>query len=354
MILFGPSGSGKTTLAKICANILGSDFFQFDGTSLKVEEVRKVINRYKNTLLKPLIFIDEIHRLSKTQQEVLLIPLEKEELILIGATTENPYFSISGGLRSRIFIYEFKPLEKEELTLLLEKNVKKLGITITDEAKEHLLFVSNGDVREMYKLLKYALKLDKKITKDLLTDLGGSFVSEGVSSKDTHYDLISALIKSIRGSDVDASLYYLARLINSGERADFIARRLVILSSEDIGNANPNALTISTSALIVVSSIGFPEARIILSQAVIYLASSPKSNSSYKAINRALEYVKSSKTQEIPSHIKSNCKNYLYPHDFGGFVKQSYMQKEVKFYKTKKIGFEKTLDEWIKKIKSKD
>ncbi len=352
MVLFGPPATGKTTLAKICAKVIGSDFYIFDATSLKIDEVRKVLKEHKGSLITPVIFIDEIHRLSKTQQEVLLIPLEKKEFILIGATTENPLYSLTSGIRSRVMIYQFYHLKRDEIELLLDSAVKNAGLSIESDAKEFLLDI--GEIRKIVTLLQLSSKIDKNIDKKRLIELGGVITKEGVSSKDTHYDLISALIKSIRGSDIDASLYYLARLINSGERADYIARRLVILSSEDIGNANPNALTIATNTLTAVSTIGYPEARIILSQAVIYLASSPKSNSCYKAINQAIEYVKSNPFEEVPAHLKSNCKNYLYPHDFGGYIKQNYMQKEVEFYKTKKIGFEKTLDEWIRKIKNKD
>ncbi len=349
-IFFGPPGCGKTTLAKICAKLSNSSFYYLDATSLKVEEIRKILQKHKNTLLKPLIFIDEIHRLSKNQQEVLLLPMEKKECIIIGASTENPYYTLTSGIRSRVMLFEFKPLTNKELESLVELAQKRVNFSISDEAKEFLINSSSGDARALLNLLEFALSVEKDISLKTLKLLRNKPVSEGVNSKDTHYDIISAMIKSIRGSDVDAALYYLARAIEAGERADFIARRLVILSSEDIGNANPNALSLATNTLTAVSHIGYPESRIILSQCVIYLASSPKSNSCYKAINEAQKFVKQNPTLEIPSHIKQNCKEYLYPHDFNGYVKQKYMQKSVKFYKSRDIGFEKTLNEWLKKI----
>jgi len=186
---------------------------------------------------------------------------------------------------------------------------------------------------------------------ELLKELRETSMGDGVSSSQSHYDIISAMIKSIRGSDVDAALYYLARLIDGGESVEFICRRLVILASEDIGNANPNALNLASSTYLTTSKIGYPESRIILSQCVIYLASSPKSNSAYNAINSALEFVKTEQLLEIPKHLQDSHIGYKYPHDFGGFVKQKYLEKNLKFYETKKIGYEKTLDEWLEKIK---
>jgi len=351
MVFFGPPACGKTTLAKICAKYSNSSFYYLDATSLKVEEIRKILQKHKDSLLKPLIFIDEIHRLSKNQQEVLLLPMEKKECIIIGASTENPYYTLTSGIRSRMMLFEFEALKRNELEMIIDRAKEKFGFELEDAAKEYLLHSSGNDARSLLNLLEFALSVDKNITLDTLKSLRGLPPKEGVNSDDTHYDIISAMIKSIRGSDVDAALYYLARAIEAGEKADFIARRLVILSSEDIGNANPNALNVATNTLTAVSHIGFPESRIILSQCVIYLASSPKSNSCYKAINEAQKFVKESPTLKIPSNIKQNCKNYLYPNDFGGYVKQKYMQKSVKFYKSQGIGFEKNLNEWLKKIK---
>jgi len=348
---WGKSGSGKTTLAKIIANETKNPFFYMDGTSFKVDSLRKILKEYKNTLLKPVIFIDEIHRLSKTQQEVLLIPMEKKECILIGATTENPNYSLTMAMNSRMMNFKFKSLREGDLEELLERVKKRYDFKIDKEAKEYLILSSGGDARAMLNLLEYSLFISEKIDVKTLKSLRQEPLKEGMNSKENHYNYISAMIKSIRGSDIDASLYYLAKLIEGGERSDFIARRLVILSSEDIGNANPNALNLATNTLLSVKEIGSPEDRIILSQCVVYLASSPKSNSSYKAIKEAIRYAKNNIVHEVPAHLKDNSKEYLYPHDFGGYVKQKYMQNEVKFYKTKEIGFEKTLNEWINKIK---
>ncbi|MDL0089546.1 replication-associated recombination protein A [Campylobacter gastrosuis] len=353
-IFYGLAGCGKTSFARAVARAMSYDFYEFDGGNLKVDEFRKILNNYKNALNKPLFFIDEIHRLSKTQQEALLVPMENYAAIIIGASTENPFFTLSSGIRSRSMLFEFKPLNSadfEKLLLNVQKNVK---FSIEDDAKEYLFKSSGGDARSFLNLLEFALAIDTNITLENLKILRANAVSEGISSDDTHYELASALIKSLRGTDINASLYYLARLIEAGESADFIARRLVIFASEDVGNANPNALNLATNTLVSVGKIGFPEARIILSQCVVYLASSPKSNSSYEAINKAISYVKTEPKLEIPKYLINNSpekKFYKYPHDFGGFVGQKYLEKPLKFYESKQIGFEKTLDEWVDKIK---
>jgi len=349
---FGPPGTGKTTMAKIIANEMDAPFYILDATSLKVEQFRKIFTTHKGSLIKPVIFVDEVHRLSKTQQEVLLIPMENNEAIIIGASTENPYFSLTAGIRSRSMLFEFHSLSKDDLKKLIERVHNEVDFTIDDDAKDYLIDSSAGDSRALLNLLEFAIKVDNHVTFKNLKSLRPTMLKDGVSSDDTHYNLASALIKSIRGSDIDASLYYLARLIDGGENPEFIARRLVILSSEDIGNANPNALNLATSTMLAVSKIGYPESRIILSQCVIYLASSPKSNSSYIAINTVQNYLKEEQKLEVPNHLKSpNPTGYLYPHDFGGWVKQNYLEKDLTFYNTREIGFEKTLSDWIKKIK---
>ncbi|MDR1460589.1 MAG: replication-associated recombination protein A [Campylobacteraceae bacterium] len=354
-MFFGPPGTGKTTMARVVANILNSPFYELDATSLKVEEFRKIFAQYQNTLTKPIIFIDEVHRLSKTQQEVLLIPMENNTAIIIGASTENPYFSLTAGIRSRAMLFEFKQLEFKDLEEVLERVRKKLEFTIDKEAKSYLINSSAGDSRSLLNLLEYALHVSNSIDLKLLKNLRPHALKDGVSSDDTHYNLISAMIKSVRGSDIDAALYYLARLIDGGESPDFIARRLAILSSEDIGNANPNALGVAANTLLLVSKIGYPEARIILAQCVVYLASSPKSNSSYIAIGKAQKYVSEERALKVPEHLKSPLnKGYLYPHDFGGWVKQTYTQIPVSFYHSNGIGFEKTLLEWHEKIVGKN
>ncbi|MCD4757184.1 MAG: replication-associated recombination protein A [Arcobacteraceae bacterium] len=351
LFFYGKPGTGKTSLAKIIAKNSGYDFYNMNATSLKIDDLRTIFKRYENGLLKPLIFIDEVHRLTKTQQEVLLPVMENYDAIIIGASTENPFFTLTNGIRSRGFLYEFKPLNYQELENLTNKAIKELNITINQEATEYLIVSSSGDGRALLNLIDFASKVDKEITMELLKELRETSMGDGVSSSQSHYDIISAMIKSIRGSDVDGALYYLARLIDGGESVEFICRRLVILASEDIGNANPNALNLASSTYLTTSKIGYPESRIILSQCVIYLASSPKSNSAYNAINSALEFVKTEQLLEIPKHLQDTHIGYKYPHDFGGFVTQKYLEKDIKFYETKKIGYEKTLDEWLEKIK---
>ncbi|MBZ7964989.1 replication-associated recombination protein A [Campylobacter sp. 2457A] len=352
-LFYGVAGCGKTTFARAIAKDFGLDFYEFDGGNFKLEELRSILDRYKNSLYKPLIFIDEIHRLNKTQQEMLLIPMENYRCIIIGASTENPYFVLCSGIRSRSMLFEFKKLKAKDLEILLKKVQEKLSFDIDDEAKDFL--VKSADARSMLNLLEFALVLDpKNINLNNLKKLRNGVNSEGVSQKDTHYILASAMIKSLRGSDVDAALYYLARLIDAGESADFLARRLIIFASEDIGNADPNALNLATSALIAVKNIGYPEARIILSQCVVYLASALKSNSSYKAINKALDFVKNNEALDIPNYLNNNDperKNYLYPHDFGGWVEQKYLSKNLKFYESKGIGEEKKMLENLAKMK---
>ncbi len=353
LFFYGKPGTGKTTLAKIIAKRINTDFYQFNATTLKIDDLRVVFKRYENALLRPLIFIDEVHRLSKNQQEVLLPIMEEYKIIIIGASTENPYHTLTNAIRSRSFLFEFLPHSKEDLKILLHKALTLLeDVNMDEDATEYLLQSSIGDARAMLNLLDFAYKVNINISIEILKDLRQTSLKDGISSKDSHYDLASAMIKSIRGSDIDATLYYLARLIDGGENIDFITRRLVISASEDIGNANPNALNLAVSTQISAKQIGYPEARIILAQCAVYLASSPKSNSSYLAINQALQEIENGNIMAIPNHIKDNALGYKYPHDFGGWCSQKYLEKEIQYYKTKQIGFEKTLDEWVNKIKS--
>lgn len=354
LFFYGKPGTGKTTLAKIIAREINTDYYYFNATTIKIEDLRKVFDKYKGSLIKPLIFIDEVHRLSKNQQEVLLPIMENYDAIIIGASTENPFFTLTSAIRSRSFLYEFKPFTKNEMTKILNIVLNDVEIKINDEAIEYLIVSSSGDARAMLTLLNFAYKVSKDINLFLLKELRENVIGDGVSSSDTHYDLASAMIKSLRGSNIDAALYYMSRLINGGESVDFITRRLVIFASEDIGNANPNAFNIAVNTMIACNKIGYPESRIILSQCAIYLASSPKSNSSYKAVNKALEEIKSGKILEIPKHLDSQHIGYLYPHDFGGYIEQEYLKEDLKLYSSLDIGFEKTLNEWLKKIKSKE
>ncbi|MDD3443325.1 MAG: replication-associated recombination protein A [Sulfurimonas denitrificans] len=348
---FGPSGCGKTSIARIIAKTMELPFYEFNATSIKIEQLRAIFEQYKNTLQKPLIFIDEVHRLAKNQQEVLLPVMENNSVLIIGASTENPFFSLTSAIRSRSMLFELHNISNEALSRLLRRALDSSDITCSDEALEYLIKSSGGDARSMLKLLEFASNIERHITLDILKSLRPNALSVGSSEAGVHYDLSSAMIKSIRGSDMDAAIYYLARLIDGGESAEFIARRLVILASEDVGNANPQALTLATSAMTSVSKIGYPEARIILSQAVIYLCASPKSNSAYLAIKSALSAVNDGVMLDIPKNITQNSKGYLYPHDFGGYVKQNYLSKPLKFVTLKPIGYEKKMVDWIESIK---
>jgi len=343
---YGPPGSGKTTLARIIASTLEMPFYEFNATSLKIEQLRKIFDQYENSLSKPLVFIDEVHRLAKNQQEVLLPVMEKNSVLVIGASTENPYFSLTAAMRSRSLLFELQSIGVDALEDLLVRT----SVSVEDDAREYLIASSGGDARAMLKLLEAASALNKPITLALLKSLRPAAQSLGSSEAGVHYDLASAMIKSIRGSDADAAIYYLARLIEGGEPPEFIARRLVILSSEDVGNANPQALTLSTSAMTSVKMIGYPESRIILAQAVIYLCASPKSNTAYNAINAAQQAVKNGVILEIPEPIRQQHKGYLYPHDFGGWVKQKYLSKPLKFVEFKNSGYEGKMGEWMDKV----
>ena len=354
LFFYGKPGTGKTTLAKIIAREISSDYHYFNATTFKIEDLRKVFDRYKNSFIKPLIFIDEVHRLSKNQQEVLLPIMENYDATIIGASTENPFFTLTSAIRSRSFLYEFLPFTYNEMERILNIVLKDIDITLSNEVKDYLIYSSSGDARAMLTLLNFSYKVNQEISLNSLKELRANVIGDGVSSSSSHYDLASAMIKSLRGSNVDAALYYMARLIDGGESVDFITRRFVIFASEDIGNANPNALNLASSTMQACNKIGYPESRIILAQCAIYLASSPKSNSAYKAINKALEQIKNGKILDIPKHLDSQHIGYLYPHDFGGYVEQEYLKEDLKLYNSLDIGFEKTLSEWIKKIKNEN
>lgn len=347
---YGPAGTGKTSIAHIIAKVMELPFYECNATSLKIDQLRKIFEQYKNTLQKPLIFIDEVHRLAKNQQEVLLPVMENNSVLVIGASTENPFFSLTSAIRSRSMLFELKNISNESLAKLLDRAIKYASLELDEDAREYLIVSSGGDARAMLKLLEFASNLDTTITLMILKSLRPNALQAGSSESGVHYDLISALIKSIRGSDENAAIYYLARLIEGGESADFIARRLVILASEDVGNANPQALTLTTSCLTSISKIGYPEARIILAQAVIYLCASPKSNSSYLAINAALKAVKDGVLLNIPKSITQQNEGYLYPHDFGGYVKQQYLGEDLRFVELKNIGYEEKMLKWLQSL----
>lgn len=353
MILWGPPGVGKTTIANIIANEVKSPFFRLSAVSAGVKDVRDIINK-ATRLATAILFIDEIHRFNKSQQDALLGAVEKGTITLIGATTENPSFEVNSALLSRCQVYTLQPLTIEHLETLLKKaltedfELKKRKIVFKE--KEALFNLSGGDARKLYNLIELvadAATEDKiEVTNDELISLAQQRVAIYDKTGEQHYDIISAFIKSIRGSDPNAALYYLARMIEGGEDVKFIARRLLILSSEDIGNANPTALVLANSCFQAVNIIGYPEAQIILSQTVTYLASSPKSNASYVAIKDARKKVIETGDLSIPLSLRNAPtrfmkdegygKGYKYAHAHeGNFVDLEFMPDELsntKFY----------------------
>lgn len=350
LFLYGTAGIGKTTLAYIIATELEYDFFNLNATTLSVKEIREIVDRYENSFEKPLIFIDEIHRLSKRQQEVLLPIMEFNRAIIIGASTDNLYFSMTDAIKSRGILLKLHSLKRNDLNILLDRVIEKFSLVIDKNTREYLLDVNSGDARSLLIHIELAYQISPNIDLSILKSIKNSN-SKLSKVEDSVSSLISALIKSIRGTDLDASIYYLILLIEKGEKADYIARRLVILASEDIGNANPNALNLAVNTLTAVKEIGYPEAKIILSQCVIFLASCPKSNSVGLTIDNVYNSLDKDVLQ-VPHNIKKSSTSYKNPHYYGGFLNQQYLQKKLELVKFKPIGFEKTLLEWIAKIKS--
>lgn len=370
MILWGPPGVGKTTIANIIANSVKAPFFTLSAISSGVKEVREVIQRAKfqsNTIL----FIDEIHRFNKSQQDALLGAVEKGDVTLIGATTENPSFEVNSALLSRSQVYTLKALSKENLIELVETALAKdelLSQRKVELKETQALFnIAGGDARKVLNLLDLVVANIEGdpavVTDDIVKDIAQQRVATYDKAGDMHYDVISAFIKSIRGSDPNAAVYYLARMIEGGEDIKFIARRLVILASEDVGNANPTALVIATNAFQAVNLIGYPEGRIILSQAVTYLASSPKSNAAYMAINKAQDLVRKTGDLSIPMPIRNAPtklmkeegygQGYKYSHDYpGNFVQQEFLPQEIKGTKLYDPGSNAREDEMRKRLKA--
>ena len=357
LILWGPPGCGKTSLGEIIAQKYQAEFKYFNAVFSSTKEIKAILEETRKRNKKTILFIDEIHRFNKLQQEVLVPDTETGIVIFIGATIYNPYYYLIPSLISRSSVVELKPLSKEEIIFILKRALKdKRGladknIEIDPQALEYIALASSGDARKALTALEICvlttpekcgkIKIDiqvakESIQKNLFYDKKDSY----------HYDTISAFIKSVRGSDPDSSLYWLAKMIKSGEDPRFIARRLVILASEDIGNANPFALVLATSCYKAVEFIGMPESSLILAQTTLYLATSPKSNASYKAIKEALEDVEEKETQEVPKHLKTHSKDYKYPHAFGGYVKQDYGAKR-QYYFPKDIGEEKRIKKFL-------
>ena len=357
LILWGPPGCGKTSLAKVISETTKYKFVKLNAVTAGVQDIKNTITEAENVFLNPtgkcILFIDEIHRFNKLQQDALLPFVEDGTVILIGATTENPYFEVNKALISRSMVIRFESLTNEDVAKIVKNaisNPEGLGnykIKISDDTIQKIAEVSNGDVRTALNGLEVAVlttKMDSKgfinITDDVIKE---SFIERKAyfdKSGDSHYDNISAFIKSIRGSDPDAAIFYMARALNAGEDPMFLARRIVISAAEDIGMGNPNALVVANSAMQAVSMVGMPEARIILAEAVVYLATSPKSNASYLAINKALSDVSTKDTGSIPMHIRNAPadgmsqfgygEGYKYPHDYPGHVvEQQYLPDKM-------------------------
>ena len=357
VILWGPTGCGKTSLAKVISNTTKYNFIKLNAVTAGIADIKKAIEESKNAFLNPsgkcILFIDEIHRFNKLQQDALLPFVEDGTVILIGATTENPYFEVNKALISRSMVVKLKPLEPEDIFKILKNAlISKEGlgtykIRIEDETLHAISKISNGDVRTALNSLEIAV-LTTPMDKDGFINITNEIIAESMGKKktmfdkngDSHYDNISAFIKSMRGSDPDATVFYLARAIDGGEDPMFLARRIVIAAAEDVGLANPNALVVANSAMQAVQTVGMPEGRIILSEAALYVALSKKSNAGYMAINKALNDVRTKDTGEIPMHIRNAeikgmenfgyGQGYKYPHDYPGhWVEQQYVPDKM-------------------------
>ncbi len=378
LILFGPPGVGKTSLAQCIANITESCFMQINATTSNVEELRRLIKtarqKKSDSGKKSVLFIDEIHRFNKAQQDVLLPDIEEGNPILIGATVHNPFFSLVSPLLSRSLVCELKALKKEDIIFILERALKNdivLKETKINSEKKSLDFlarVCEGDARRALNALEIGI-LTTTPGKDGVINFGLEIAAESIQKKpviydrdeDGHYDSASAFIKSMRGSDPDAALYWMAKMLYAGEDVRFIARRVCILAAEDVGNADPLALILANAALGICEFVGMPEARIPLAQAVIYVSCAPKSNASYLAIDKAMKDIENNKVQEVPDHLKDSSldekrlghgKDYKYAHDFKGhYVKQKYTRRKVRYYEPTGLGFEAKIKERMNKLK---
>jgi len=385
IILYGPPGTGKTALARLIAHTTASGFSKMNAVTAGVGDIKRVISDTQNLILNPsgrtVLFIDEIHRFNKLQQDALLPHVEDGTLILIGATTENPFFEVNKALISRSTVLALKPLTESDIIRILKMALtdkqRGLGnelITITDEALSYIANLSNGDARIALRGLELAsvttppdatgrVTIDAAVLEDCMQKRSIAFDSGGES----HYDNISAFIKSMRGSDPDAAVFYLARALHGGEDIEFLARRILICASEDVGMANPSALPVAMAAYQGIMAVGMPEARILLSEAAIVVATSPKSNASYLAINKAMQDVEQKRTGEVPMHLRNAPAKgmadlgygvgYKYAHDFEGhIVDQQYLPDEMKgtiYYEPTSLGYETKIREWLDKRRKK-
>jgi putative ATPase len=378
-IFYGPPGVGKTTLARIIANQTKANFIELSAVTAGTADVRKIVAEAEMDLKlygrKTILFLDEVHRFSKSQQDSLLPSVEKGIIILIGATTENPYFEVNNALLSRSMIFQLKPLTDQDVKKALKNALKSpkgfgnLTIEIEEEVFEYFTVHSNGDIRKALNALDMAVKTSKKVTDKIIITVEDA--KECIQRKmtlydkngDNHYDTISAFIKSMRGSDPDAAVYYLAKMLDAGEDPIFIARRIVVHASEDVGTADPMALVVATSAMTAAHMIGMPECRINLAQAAIYVACAPKSDATISAIDAAMGDVKKQRDSGIPPHLmdahyKGASKlghgvGYLYPHAYGGFVEQQYLpdsHKNKVYYKPTQNGIESKISERLKRL----
>lgn len=384
IIFYGPPGTGKTTLAKVIAHTTSAEFMQINATSAGKKDMEEVVEQAKANQgmyqKKTILFIDEIHRFNKGQQDYLLPFVEDGTIILIGATTENPYFEVNGALLSRSVIFELKKLSADDIKTLIkraltdkEKGMGAYDAQIDDNALDFLADVSNGDARAALTAIELGVLTTDRAEDGIIhitIDVASECIQKRVISYDkkgdNHYDTISAFIKSMRGSDPDAAVYYLARMLYAGEDVKFIARRIMILASEDIGNADPMAMVVASSAAAAVERVGMPEAQIILSQAVTYMACAPKSNAAYNAISEAMRVVKETKTPPVPAHLQDahygaaeklgHGVGYKYAHDYPNhYVKQQYLPDGLTdqvFYRPSDIGYEAKIQEYFKKIHS--
>lgn len=354
-IFYGHPGTGKTSLALLISKMLGYEFLVLNATNTGVGDVKKAAEEAENRLKiygkQTILFLDEIHRFSKSQQDILLEYIEKGSFVLIGATTENPYYTLNNALISRSMLYKFEKLTQDDIVEIINNALGKCEVELDEESIEYIAALANGDARTAVNYLELLNEIQGELSLGEIRELLGSRKKQ-YNKKEDKYNTISAFIKSIRGSNPDAAVYWLGRMLDGGEDPRYIARRLMVHASEDIGMANPEALTMATNAMVATERIGMPEVRIILSQVTIYLAISTKSNSSYLAIDRALEDITSGEELEVPKHLtKEHSADYKYPHSYkGNFVKQSYIDRDKRYYEPLDNRNENLIKEKLEKL----